>query len=54
MGRESQFKKFKNILFAENQFSKIVITNLGEIDKTQIMLKLAYRTKKKYSKYFIF
>src|SRR5436305_182635 len=47
-GRESQLAKLRETLFVGGQTTKIAITGLGGVGKTQLVLELAYRTREKY------
>jgi GTPase SAR1 family protein len=47
-GREDQLAQLAGKLFAGGQTTKIAITGLGGVGKTQLVLELAYRTREKY------
>src|SRR6266516_113168 len=47
-GRESQLTKLEEKLFAGNQTTKIAITGLGGVGKTQLALKLVYQIRNKH------
>jgi len=47
-GRESQLAQLEEKLFVEDRTAKIAITGLGGVGKTQLVLELVYRTRKKY------
>lgn len=46
--RESQLAELKGKLFANDHTSKIAITGLGGVGKTQLVLELLYGTKQKH------
>ncbi|KAH0551781.1 hypothetical protein GP486_007000 [Trichoglossum hirsutum] len=48
VGRGAQLERLEGILFAESQFSRVAITGLGGVGKTQVVLELAYRIKERY------
>jgi tetratricopeptide (TPR) repeat protein len=54
VGRESQLERVESILFVEDQPSKVAITGLGGVGKTQVVLELAYRTRERYPECSIF
>lgn len=45
VGRETQLERLEQTLFAEDQPSRIAITGLGGVGKTQVVLELAYRAR---------
>ncbi|KAH8647477.1 hypothetical protein BGZ60DRAFT_521339 [Tricladium varicosporioides] len=47
-GRESELAQLEGMLFGEDRTTKIAITGLGGVGKTQLVLELVCRTKKKY------
>ena len=47
-GREFQLTKLEEKLFSGNQTTKIAITGLGGVGKTQLALKLVYQMRNKY------
>ncbi|KAK5077403.1 hypothetical protein PMZ80_011240 [Knufia obscura] len=47
-GRETQLGDLQGKLFAKGHTSKIAITGLGGVGKTQLVLELLYRTKTKH------
>jgi hypothetical protein len=47
-GREFQIAQLEEKLFVEDRTPKIAITGLGGVGKTQLVLELIYRTKKKH------
>ena len=47
-GRESQLAELEGKLFAKDHTSKIAITGLGGVGKTQLVLELLYRTRQKH------
>jgi len=47
-GRESQLVDIEKRLFQGGQTSKVAVTGLGGVGKTQMVLELAYRTKQKH------
>jgi tetratricopeptide (TPR) repeat protein len=47
-GRESQLAQLEEKLFAKDHTTKIAITGLGGMGKTQLVLELLYRTKAKH------
>ncbi len=47
-GRESQLAQLEEKLFAQGQTTKIAITGLGGVGKTQLVLELAYRAREKH------
>ncbi|KAK5072432.1 hypothetical protein LTR64_005098 [Lithohypha guttulata] len=47
-GRETQLAELEGKLFAKDHTSKIAITGLGGVGKTQLVLELLYRTKERY------
>jgi hypothetical protein len=47
-GREAQLTQLANKLFAKDQPSKIAITGLGGVGKTQLLLELLFQTKEKH------
>ena len=49
-GRQSQLAQLEAMLFAEDRTTKIAITGLSGVGKTQLALELLYRTKEKYKK----
>src|ERR1700722_4769283 len=48
-GRESQLTKLEEMLVIGGQTTKIAITGLGGVGKTQLVLELVYRTRAKHS-----
>lgn len=48
-GRESQLAQLDERLFAKDQTTKVAITGLGGVGKTQLVLELLYRTKDKHN-----
>jgi hypothetical protein len=48
IGRESHLAELNERLFAMDQATKIAITELGGVGKTQLALELVYRTRDKY------
>ncbi|KAH7402447.1 hypothetical protein BKA66DRAFT_448776 [Pyrenochaeta sp. MPI-SDFR-AT-0127] len=50
VGREAYLTRLQDALFIENQPTRIAITGLGGVGKTQIAIELAYRTKDRYPK----
>jgi len=52
-GRGSQLAQLEEKLFAKDYTTKIAITGLGGVGKTQLVLELLYRTKGKYKQYLI-
>jgi hypothetical protein len=54
VGRESQLAELEVKLFASKQTTRIAITGLGGIGKSQLALELAYRTRKKYNNCSVF
>ncbi|KIM93232.1 hypothetical protein OIDMADRAFT_75421, partial [Oidiodendron maius Zn] len=49
-GRESQLSQLQDMLFVKDQTTKIAITGLGGVGKTQLVLELIYRTREKHRK----
>ncbi|KAF7503525.1 hypothetical protein GJ744_003676 [Endocarpon pusillum] len=47
-GRETQLAELEGKLFANDHTSKIAITGLGGVGKTQLVLEFLYRTKEKH------
>jgi tetratricopeptide (TPR) repeat protein len=47
-GRESQLAQLEEKLFAKDQTTKMAITGLGGVGKTQLVLELAYRAREKH------
>jgi tetratricopeptide (TPR) repeat protein len=47
-GRESQLAQLEENLFAKDQTTKMAITGLGGVGKTQLVLELAYRAREKH------
>ncbi len=47
-GRESQLTQLEGRLFVGEQTTKVTITGLGGIGKTQLLLELVYRIRDKY------
>jgi Cdc6-like AAA superfamily ATPase len=47
-GRESQLAQLEEKLLAKDQTAKMAITGLGGVGKTQLVLELAYRARKKH------
>ncbi|KAI9776224.1 MAG: hypothetical protein M1816_005406, partial [Peltula sp. TS41687] len=54
VGRHSQLEELERTLFAKDRPSKIAVTGLGGVGKTQIVLELAYRTRERYPECSIF
>jgi len=50
VGRRTQLDQLENTLFAKDQPQKLAVHGLRGMGKTQIALKLAYRTREKYPK----
>ena len=48
VGRQTQLNHLEHVLFATDQPLKLAVYGLGGMGKTQIALKLAYRTREKY------
>ena len=47
-GRETQLAQLEESLFAGEQTTKVAITGLGGVGKTQLVLELAYRIRERY------
>ncbi|KIV99022.1 uncharacterized protein PV09_09249 [Verruconis gallopava] len=47
-GRESELTTLQKTLFVEGQTTRIAITGIGGIGKTQLALEMAYRTRQAY------
>lgn len=47
-GRESELAQLEEKLFRENQTTKIAITGLGGIGKTNLLIELVYQIREKY------
>jgi tetratricopeptide (TPR) repeat protein len=54
VGRSSQLDQLDMSLFAKDQPSRVAITGLGGVGKTQIALEFAYRTRERYPESSIF
>lgn len=54
VGRSAQLDRLEKQLFMEDQSAKVAIIGLGGVGKTQIALKLAYRTQKRYPECSVF
>jgi tetratricopeptide (TPR) repeat protein len=48
VGRESQLAQLEEMAFSEDRTTRIAITGLGGVGKTQLAVELAFRTKAKY------
>lgn len=48
IGREPQLTQLEEKAFSEDRTTKIAITGLGGVGKTQIAIELAFRTRAKY------
>lgn len=48
VGRREQLGRLERTVFAEDQPSKVAITGLGWVGKTQIVLELPYRIGERY------
>ena len=46
-GRESELAKVEDNLFVADRTAKVVVTGLGGVGKTQLIIELIYRTKEK-------
>jgi AAA+ ATPase superfamily predicted ATPase len=49
-----QLAKLEGKLFVRTSTTKVVITGLGRIGKTQLALKLVYRIREVYKNYLVF
>ena len=47
-GREPQLAQLEGLLFADDRTTKVAIVGLGGVGKTQLVLELLFRTKKKH------
>ena len=47
-GRETELAQLEEMLFAKDQTTKVAITGLGGVGKTQLALELAYKTREKH------
>jgi len=54
VGRSAQLDRLGKTLFTEDQSAKVAIIGLGGVGKTQVALKLAYRTRKRYPECSVF
>jgi Cdc6-like AAA superfamily ATPase len=48
IGRETELAQLEGKIFVEDRTTKLAITGLGGVGKTQLLLELIYRTRKKY------
>jgi Cdc6-like AAA superfamily ATPase len=48
IGRETELAQLEGKIFSEDRTTKIAITGLGGVGKTQLLLELVYETRKKY------
>jgi tetratricopeptide (TPR) repeat protein len=48
IGRETELAQLEGKIFVEDGTTKIAITGLGGVGKTQLLLELVYKTRKKY------
>jgi GTPase SAR1 family protein len=48
IGRETELAQLEGKIFVEDRTTKIAITGLGGVGKTQLLLELVYKTRKKY------
>jgi tetratricopeptide (TPR) repeat protein len=54
VGRQTQLDQLEHTLFTKHQPSKVALTGLGGIGKTQIALALAYQTKENHPQCSVF
>ena len=47
-GRQSQLTQLEKMLFTEDRTTKIAITGLGGVGKTQVVLELVHQAKEKF------
>ncbi|KAF1814281.1 HET-domain-containing protein [Eremomyces bilateralis CBS 781.70] len=53
-GRESELSQIEKLLFRHDQTTKVAITGLGGVGKTQLAIETVYRIMEKWSNYSVF